>query len=62
MFSDIGFLHLQMKEKLHYLLQSRVKRCECDDDVTGSEAMSALGFSTLLLKCLMKRLARSALE
>ena len=30
-------------------------------EVTGSEAMLALGFSTLLVKCLMKRLAMSAL-
>ena len=30
-------------------------------DVTCSEAMLALCFSTLLVKCLMKRLGRSAL-
>ena len=30
-------------------------------EVTGSEAMLALCFSTLLVKCLMKRLGRSAL-
>ena len=30
-------------------------------EVTGTEAMLALIFSTLLLKCLMKRLGRSAL-
>ena len=30
-------------------------------DVSGSEAMLALGFSTLLVKCLMKRLGRSAI-
>ena len=30
-------------------------------DVTGSEAMLALSFSTLLVMCLMKRLGRSVL-
>ena len=30
-------------------------------EVTCSEAMLALSFSTLLVKCLMKRLGRSAL-
>ena len=30
-------------------------------EVPCSEAMLALGFSTLLVKCLMKRLGRSAL-
>ena len=30
-------------------------------EVTGSEAMLALSFSTMLLMCLMKRLGRSAL-
>ena len=30
-------------------------------EVRGSEAMLALGFSTLLVKCLMKRLGRSTL-
>ena len=30
-------------------------------DVTGYVAMSALSFCTLLVKCLMKRLGRSAL-
>ena len=30
-------------------------------EVTGSEAMLGLGFYTLLVKCLMKRLGRSAL-
>ena len=30
-------------------------------EVTGSEAMLALSFSTLLVKCLMKILGRSAL-
>ena len=30
-------------------------------EVTGSDAMLALGFSTLLVKCLMKRLGRSAI-
>ena len=31
------------------------------DEATYSEAMLALSFSTLLVKCLMKRLGRSAL-
>ena len=31
------------------------------DEITGSEAMLALSFSTLFVKCLMKRLGRSAL-
>ena len=30
-------------------------------EATGSEAMVAVGFSKLLVKCLMKRLGRSAL-
>ena len=30
-------------------------------EITFTEAMSALGFSTMLVKCLMKRLGRSAL-
>ena len=30
-------------------------------EVTGSDAMLALSFSVLLVKCLMKRLVRSAL-
>ena len=30
-------------------------------EATYSEAMFAIGFSTLLVKCLMKRLGRSAL-
>ena len=32
------------------------------DEVTSSETMLALSFSTLLVKCLMKILGRSALE